>query len=164
MKLVVKSNTYGVGFAVTITIIADFLLIFFGIKDNTLLGSGITALIITLSIAICFIISINEKLIIDGNSLCYQGIRKKHYSISDIKGLHIVKAQIAVGKTLTGWDLKNKYVIIYLKDRDFEWQSHHGSIDFLKWHREHIHFSTIYDERVVEYFKSKGISITGQTP
>ncbi len=162
MKLVVKSDTYGVGFAITITIIADFLLIFFGIKDNTLLGSGITALVITLFIAICFIISINEKLIIDGNKLCYKSIRKKFYDISDVSGLLVVKAQVAVGKTLSGWDLKNKYVIVYLKDKNFEYKSHYGSIDLWKYHRKHILFTTVYDEQVIEYFKLKGISVTGE--
>ncbi len=162
MKIVVKTDTYGVGFTITMTIIVDFLLIFFGIKDNTLIESGITALVITLFIAICFIIAINEKLIIDGNKLCYKTIRKKFYDISDVSGLLVVKAQVAVGKTLTGWDLKNKYVIVYLKDKNFEYKSHYGSIDLWKYHRKHILFTTVYDEQVIEYFKLKGISAKGE--
>jgi len=160
MRLVVKADTFGIVYTIAVTLVADFLLIFFGIQDNTLLGSGITALVISLFVALSCIIDVNQKLIIDGDSLCYHGVRKKHYSIDNIKGLHIVNAQIAVSKTLTGWNLKDKYVIIYLKDRDFEWQSHQGSVDFWKWHRKHILFTTVYDEKAVEYFKSKGIGVT----
>ena len=119
-------------------------------------------MIITLFIAICFIISINEKLIIDGNKLCYKSIRKKFYDISDVSGLLVVKAQVAVGKTLSGWDLKNKYVIVYLKEKNFEHKSHYGSIDLWKYHGDHILFTTVYDEKVIEYFKLKGIPVTGE--
>ncbi len=162
MKLVVKADTYGMGFYITIAIIVDFLLIFSGIEENTLIESGITALVITMFVAICFIIAINEKLIIDGNELCYKSIRKKLYAVSDVRGLLVVKAQAIVGKMLSGWDLKTKYVIVYLKDKDFEYKSHYGSVDLLKYHRKHILFTTVYDEKVIEYFKSKGISITGE--
>jgi len=55
-----------------------------------------------------------------------------------------------------------KYKKIYLKDKDFENRStDNGVWDFYIHHRKHILFTTVYDEKTIEYFKSNGVEFTG---
>lgn len=161
MKFYVKSDRHVTKWLIFITILADIMLLFFGIQENTFLISGCIALALTLIIAVGLILNNMEGLLVDGDTLCYKAIRKKFYHIHDVKGLHIVKAQILIGRGLLTWDLKNRYVIIYLKDRDFVWNEHEGSFDFMVRHRKHILFTTTYDETAIAYFKAKNIPITG---
>lgn len=160
-EIIIKSDIYGMGMLIFITFIADFLLIYFGIKEHTLLSSAITGIIISIVVTILCVILANEKLIICSDFLCHKLIRKKLYSISDVKQLHIVKAKIPISRLATV-QLKSKYVIIYLKNNDFEIQDKIGNINFTKIHGKHILFTTRYDDRAIEFFKSKGTIITGE--
>jgi len=161
MNLFVKANHFDLKFLWMITVIADVALIIFGIQDNTLnlsfaIASGLTILVLVL-----WLFAKNEGLLIEDDKLCYKSLRKKYYEINQIAGLHIVKDQIPL-KRFISIDVKNKYKIIYLKDRDYEKRStDNGFWDFWIHHSKHILFFTVYDEKVIEYFNSKGILITG---
>lgn len=162
MKLFVKADNYTMKFLWLVTVIADVALIIFGIKDNTFNSSFVIAGGLTIFVMVLWLFAKNEGLLIENDKLCYKSLRKKYYETDQIAGLHIVKDQIYLGR-LISIDLKNKYKIIYLKDRDYENRStDDGVYDFWINHSKNILFTTIYDEKVVEYFDSKGFLITGE--
>ena len=165
MKAFIKADNYSAKFLWIITLIADVALIVFGIQENTFNISFTIACGLTILVTVLWLLCRNEGLLIENDKLYYKGLRKKHYEINQIAGLHIVKDQIYLGN-LSSIDLKikgeYKYKIIYLKDKDFENSStDNGVWDFHFYHRKHILFTTVYDEKVIEYFKSKGIEVTG---
>ncbi len=166
MKLFIKADNYSAKFLWIITLFADIALIVFGIQENTFKSSFTIACGLTILVTVLWLLGRNEGLLIENDKLCYKGIRKKYYEINQIAGLHIVKDQIYLGR-LISIDLKvkgkYKYKIIYLKDREFENQSNKNGVwDFHIHYAKHILFTTIYDEKVIEYFKSRGIPITGE--
>ena len=81
-----------------------------------------------------------------------------------------VTSFVEIISALIGVLIGATYIISYifalnktcLKDKNFEYKSHYGSIDLWKYHRKHILFTTVYDEQVIEYFKLKGISVIGE--
>ena len=161
----IKSDKYTIVFVLIVTFIADIALIVFGIQDNTFKLSLAIAGVITILIIVLCLFYRKEGLLIENDKLCYISMRKKYFEINQIAGLHIVKEQIPLGRFIS-IDLKvkgeYKYKIIYLKDRDFKINnSDNGVRDFWIHHAKHILFVTVYDEKVIEYFKSKGIGITG---
>ena len=161
MNLFIKADNSNLKFLWIITVIADIALIVFGIYDNTFYSSFVIASVLTILVMVLWMCTRNEGLLIEDDKLCYKSLRKKYYDINQIAGLHIVKDQIYLGR-LISIDLKNKYKIIYLKDRDYKKRSSDNGIwDFHIHHGKHILFTTVYDEKVIEYFKSKGIEITG---
>ena len=165
MKLFIKADNYSAKFLWIITLIADVVLIVFGIQENTFKFSFIIACGLTILVMVLWLLCRNDGLLIENNKLCYKGLRKKNYELNQIAGIHIVKDQIYLGN-LISIDLKikgeYKYKIIYLKDKDFENRSSDNGVwDFHIHHRKHILFTTVYDEKAIEYFKSKGIEITG---
>ena len=164
MRLFIKADNYNAKFAWIITLIADVALIVFGIQEKTF-KSYLIACGLTILVTVLWLLCRNEGLLIENNKLCYKGLRKKNYELNQIAGIHIVKDQIYLGN-LISIDLKikgeYKYKIIYLKDKDFENRSSdNGVCDFHIHHGKHILFTTVYDEKAIEYFKSKGIGITG---
>ena len=162
MKLFVKADNYTIKFLWLVTVIVDVALIIFGIKDNTFYPSFLIAAGLTVLVIVLWLFGRNEGLLIESDKLCYKSLRKKYFELNQIAGLHIVKDQVYLGKLVT-FNLKNKYKIIYLKDRDFEnCSTDYGVLDFRINHSKHILFTTVYDEKAIEYFKSKGISITGE--
>ena len=165
MKLFIKADNYSEKFLWIITLIADIALIVFGIQENTFKSYFTIACGLTILVTVLWLLCRNEGLLIENNKLCYKGLRKKNYELNQIAGIHIVKDQIYLGN-LISIDLKikgkYKYKIIYLKDKDFENRSSdNGVCDFHIHHGKHILFTTVYDEKAIEYFKSKGIEITG---
>lgn len=165
MKMFIKADNYAVKFTLVVTIIADVALIVFGIMDNT---SGLSLAIasgLTIIMLLLWILGRTEGLEIENDNLCYKGLRKKYYGLKQIAGLHIVKDQIYIGK-LSSIDIKikgeYKYKIIYLKDTDFEYNDFYGVNDFYTHYRKHILFYTVYDEEAIQYFKDKGIRVTGK--
>lgn len=166
MQIFVKSDAYAYKFALIMVAIADIALIVTGIQDKTLYSSLLIAFCLTTSIILVGLLSRREGLYIDNDRLYYKSIKKKNYDVNQIKGIHIAKAQIHIG-TFVNISVKlkgqYKYKIIYLKDRDFESRSgDNGAYDFWYNHAKHILFTTVYDEQVIEYFKSKGIPVTGE--
>ena len=170
MKLFIKADNYSAKFLWIITLIADVALIVFGIQENAFKSSFTIACGLTILVMVLWLLCRNEGLLIENDKLCYKGLRKKYYEINQIAGLHIVKDQLLLvylsGGTPWSIDIKRKgeykYNIIYLKDKDFENRSSdNGVYDFHLHHRKHILFTTVYDEKAIEYFKSKGIEITG---
>ena len=134
-------------------------------QENTFKFSFTIACGLTIFVTVLWLLCRNEGLLIENDKLCYKGLRKKYYEINQIAGLYIVKDQIYIGNFIS-IDLKikgeYKYKIIYLKDKDFEnHSSYNGVWDFHIHHRKHILFTTVYDEKAIEYFKSKGIEVTG---
>ncbi len=165
MRLFIKADNYSAKFLWIITLVADVALIIFGIQDNTFNSSLVIASLLTIIVMVIWLLSRNEGLLIEDDKLCYKSIREKYYELNQIAGIHIVKDQIYIGK-LISIDLKikgeYKYKIIYLKDKDFENRSSDNGVwDFHIHHRKHILFTTVYDEKAIEYFKSKGIEVTG---
>ena len=165
MKLFIKADNYSAKFLWIITLIADVALIVFGIQENTFKFSFTIACVLTIIVLVLWLLCRNDGLLIESDKLCYKGLRKKYYETNQIAGIHIVKDQIYLGN-LISIDLKikgeYKYKIIYLKDKDFENRStDNGVWDFRIHHRKHILLTTVYDEKVIEYFKSKGIEVTG---
>ncbi len=166
MNLFIKADKYTLKLVVIITLISDIALIILGIQDNTFNSSLAIACGITILVTVLWLLCRNEGLLVENDKLCYKSIIKKYYKPNQIAGLHIVKEQIYLGR-LISIDLKIKgeyrYKIIYLKDRNFENRSNdNGICDFYINHSKHILFTTLYDDRIIEYFKSKGISITGE--
>ena len=162
MNLFIKADNYTIKFVWIITLIADVALIVFGLQDNTFNSSLTIASGLTILVTVLWLFARNEGLLIEDDKLCYRSLRKKYYDINQIAGLHIVKDQIYLGR-LISIDLKNKYKIIYLKDRDYKKRSSDNGIwDFWIHHSKHVLFFTNYDEEVVKYFDSKGILITGE--
>ena len=166
MKLFIKSDIYSIRFLWIVTIIADVAFIVFGTKDSTFIFSFTMACVLTALVLALWLLCRKEGLLIENDRLCFKSIRKKYYELNQIAGIHIVKDQIYLGNLISK-DIKikgeYKYKIIYLKDKDFENRStDDGAWDFLIHHRKHTFFTTVYDERAVEYFKSKGISVTGE--
>ena len=166
MKLFIKSDNYSAKFLWVITAVADIALIVFGIQENTFKFSFTIACGLTILVTVLWLLCRNEGLLIENDKLCYKGLRKKYYEINQIAGLHIVKDQIYIGN-LISIDLKikgkYKYKIIYLKDRNFEnLSSDDGVYDFYIHHRKHILFTTVEDEKVIDYFKKKDITVTGE--
>ena len=165
MKLFIKADNYSAKFLWIITLIADVALIVFGIQENTFKFSFAIACGLTIFVSVLWLLCRNEGLLIEKDKLCYKGLRKKYYELNQIEGIHIVIDQIYLGN-LISIDLKikgeYKYKIIYLKDKDFENRSSDNGVwDFHIHHRKHILFTTVYDEKAIEYFKSKGIEVTG---
>ncbi len=165
MRLFIKADNYSAKFLWIITLIADVALIVFGIQDNTFNSSLVIASVLTIIVMVIWLLSRNEGLLIEDDKLFYKSIREKYYELNQIAGIHIVKDQIYLGN-LISIDLKikgeYKYKIIYLKDKDFENRSSDNGVwDFHIHHRKHILFTTVYDEKAIEYFKSKGIEVTG---
>ena len=165
MRLFIKVDNYTAKFAWIITLIADVALIVSGIQENTFKFSFTISCGLTILVAVLWLLCRNEGLLIENDKLCYKGLRKKNYELNQIAGIHIVKDQIYLGKFIS-IDLKikgeYKYKIIYLKDKDFENRSSDNGVwDFHIHHGKHILFTTVYDEKAIEYFKSKGIEITG---
>lgn len=169
MKLFVKADNYNAKYNWLITIIADIALVVFGLLENTLKSSLAIACGLTMLVALLWFFSRKEGFIIENDQLYYKSIKKKNYDINKIVGLHIVKDQLLLvylgGGTPWIIDIKKKgeykYKIIYLKDKNFE-NYEGGVIDFWFRHRKHILFITVYDKQVIEYFKSKGVEITGE--
>ncbi len=165
MKIFIKADNYAVKFALIVTIIADVALIIFGIIDNTMRTSLAIACGLTIIMLLLWILGRTEGLEIENDNLCYKGLRKKYYRLNQIAGVHIVKDQIYLGK-LSSIDIKikgeYKYKIIYLKDTDFEYKDFYGVNDFYLHYRKHILFYTVYDKEAIQYFKDKGIRVTGE--
>ena len=165
MKLFIKSDIYSIRFLWIVTIIADVAFIVFGTKDSTFIFSFTMACVLTAFVFALWLLIRKEGLLIENDRLCFKSIRKKYYELNQIAGIHIVKDQIYLGN-LISIDLKikgeYKYKMIYLKDKDFEKRSSdNGVCDFHIHHRKHILFTTVYDKKAIEYFKSIGIEITG---
>lgn len=165
MKLFIKADNYTIKFALIMTVIADAALIISGIKENAIRISLAIACGLTIIVALLWLLGRNEGLVIENDKLYYKSIRKKYYEVNQIAGLHIVKDQIYIGR-LNCIDLKikgkSKYKIIYLKDTDFEIDNNYGVHEFNIHYSKHVHFSTIYNEEVMEYFRQRGIQVTGE--
>ena len=167
MKLFVKADNYSLKYTWVITIIADIALVVFGLQENTFKSSFAIACGLTMLVALLWFFGRKEGFIIENDQIYYKSIRKKPYEINQIAGLHIVKDQLLLvylGCTPWSIDIKRKgeyrYKIIYLKDRNFESRDN-GVVDFWFRHSKHILFITVYDKQVIEYFKSKGVEVTG---
>jgi len=165
MKLFIKADNYTIKFALIMTVIADVSLIVSGIIEDTMRISFVIAFVLTIFVALLWMWGRNEGLVIENDKLYYKSIRKKYYEVDQIAGLHIVKDQIYIGN-LNCINLKikgeYKYKIIYLKDTGFEIDNNYGVHEFNIHYSKHVHFSTIYNEEVIEYFRQKGIQVTGE--
>ncbi len=163
MNLFIKADNFKTSFI--IIFVADIALIVFGLQENTFNSFLIMAGVLTILFIVLWLFAGNEGLLIEDGKVFYKSFRKKYYDINEIAGLHIVKDQITLGGySSIRINLKNKYKIIYLKDRDYKnFSTDDGIHDFYVHHSKHILFTTIYDERVIEYFKFRGITVTGET-
>ena len=165
MKLYIKTDNYTIKFALIMTAIADVALIVFGIAENTMNTSLVIACGLTVLVTLLWMVARNEGLVIEKDKLFYKSIRKKYYELNQIAGLHIVKDQIYLGN-LSCINLKikgeYKYKIIYLNDKDFDYNKNYGVHEFNIHYSKYVLFSTVYNEEVIEYFKQRGIQITGE--
>lgn len=165
MKLFVQADEYAIKFTVVMTIIADVAFIIAGIYEKNLYPNLVMAGGLTILVAVLWLVSRREGLLIEGDKLCYGVIKKKCYNINQFAELHIVKDQIHIGK-FVNIDVKvkgnNKYKIIYMKECVVN-DGEKGVLDFHLHHGKKLLFETVYDERVIEYFKEKGVPIIGNT-
>lgn len=166
MKLFIKADNYYIKFLAIITLIADILLVVFGVRDNTFIPSFVIACGLTILVIVLWLLCKNEGLLIENDILSYKSIRKKYCKMNEIAGIHIVKDQIYLGELISiNFKIKGeyRYKMIYLKDRDFENRGNYdGTCDFCIHYGKHILFTTVYDEKAIEYFKLQGVPITGE--
>lgn len=169
----IKSNAYIKKVLFWIIAFTNILVVFVGIRSNNISRFLIIIAFIT-SIYLFFIVLYRRVgLFIDHDTLCYKGIIKRNYNIDDIERIHIVTAQICLGynvfdssyRNIFVKDLKGNYhySILYLNTKNIKmFNNDNGDLDFYFNHRDSILFSTEYDEKVIEYFKLKGIAVTGE--
>lgn len=113
-----------------------------------------------------FFYSIGKKagLYIENDRIYYRAFRKKYYIAEDFAGLLILKSQLKSRYSSPEY-IKNKqgefeYSIIYLNDTRPEFENYKGGeIDFTTYWARYVLFCTTYDERVIEYFKTKNVPI-----
>ena len=161
MKMEIKGDTSIVKWLVTLTAISVVALFVTGVRQNTYRQSAYIALALVALVTLPVLLIKREKLIVDGDSLCYISIRKKKYNVSDVKKIYIVNTQVKIFKGTLD-TLYDKYVMIYLKNTEFKWDGKQGNIEIQMENMKNILFTTEYDERAVAYFRSKGIPVAGK--
>lgn len=85
MKMEIKGDTSIVKWLVTLTAISVVALFVTGVRQNTYRQSAYIALALVALVTLSVLLIKREKLIVDGDSLCYTSIRKKKYNVSDVK-------------------------------------------------------------------------------
>ncbi len=169
----IKSDTYIKKVLFCIMVFVDIVIMTVGIRSNNICRSLIIITVIMAIYLFIIMLYMREGLYIDHDTLCYKGVRKRFYNINDIARIHIVTTQICLGYNLfdssynniSVKDLKGNYhyKILYLNNKNIKMcNNDYGDLDFYFNHKDNVLFWTEYDERVIEFFKSRGVLITGQ--
>ncbi len=172
MKLFIKSNTHIKRIFRCMLVVIDVLIIFLGFTTNNIYKSMMLMAFFIAIYMLYILLFWKEGLHINDDTLYYKGIIKKVYNIDDIARLHIVEAQINLGynrisntySNISLKDFKGNYCynILYLKTKNIKMhRSDYGDFDFYINHKDSILFSTEYDKRVIDFFESRGVLITG---
>ena len=161
MKMEIKGDTSGMKWLIAIMVITIIALVVTGVREGDFLKSSCIALPFVALIGAILFVWNREKLIIDDNGLCYKSVRKKYYDVSDVKRIYIVNAQIKLTKSAVD-TFYDKYVMVYMKDTEVKWDGQQGALEIQMQNGKHILFTTEYDERAVEFFRSKKIPIAGK--
>lgn len=160
-----KSYTNATGIVLAYISLAVILVCYFGgvLAHGFNLQYFVCIISIVVGLTLLIYSATNSRIILENDMIyCYSGFFKKSYHISSIAGIKLTVAfcNCGYGKDGVYRDLDGnaKYIVFYLKNVNSEIRSFNGktglSTKFIDRFKKAILFSSVYDERVIQYLKT----------
>lgn len=98
---------------------------------------------------------------INGNKVIYKTFRIRKIDIHKIVGIKIIKAEAQVNIAWSSFNIKSNnehamYSMIFLSDIENKMKQYpYGDLEFLRRYRKSIVMYSVYDERLIKFFKDR---------
>ncbi len=153
------------------TVLLILYICFFCISTIIMIANEKTRLIMSMFLIVIFLLLLYLSKLFEGfgiyindNKLYYQTLSRKEIDINSIVGIKIIKAEGQVNIAWSSFDIKDKegknlYSMMFLsKIEEGMKEYQYGDLEFKRRYGKSIIMQSVYDEKIIDYFKEHLIS------
>lgn len=154
------------------TLLLILYICFFCISTIIMIANEKTRLIISIFLIFLFLLLLYLSKLFEGfgiyindNKVYYKTLSRKEIDINSIVGIKIIKAEGQVNIAWSSFDIKDKegknlYSMMFLsKIEEGMKEYQYGDLEFKRRYGKSIIMQSVYDEKIIDYFKEHLISL-----
>lgn len=153
------------------TVLLILYICFFCISTIIMIANEKTRLIISIFLIFLFLLLLYLSKLFEGfgiyindNKVYYKTLVRKEIDINSVVGIKVIKAEGQVNIAWSSFDMKDKegknlYSMMFLSKIEEDMKEYqYGDLEFKRDYRESIIMQSVYDKRLIDYFKEHLIS------